>query len=48
MRSAGSTSARTYKIRVGANTGTCRLNGTTTARLYGGASAATLVVREIK
>lgn len=48
QESAGSTSARTYKIRVGANTGTCRLNGTTTARLYGGTSAATLVVREIK
>lgn len=48
QESAGSTSARTYKIRVGANTGTCRLNGTTTARLYGGTSAAVLVVREIK
>ncbi len=48
QESAGSTSARTYKIRVGANTGTCRLNGTTTARLYGGAAAAMLVVREIK
>lgn len=48
QESAGSTSARTYKIRVGANTGTCRLNGTTTGRLYGGTSAATLVVREIK
>ncbi|MDI1228371.1 MAG: hypothetical protein PSY14_11860 [bacterium] len=48
QESAGSTSARTYKIRVGANTGTCRLNGTTSARLYGGASAAMLVVREIK
>ena len=48
QESAGSTSARTYKIRVGANSGTCRLNGTTSARLYGGASAATLVVREIK
>lgn len=48
QESAGSTSARTYKIRVGANTGTCRLNGTTTGRLYGGTSAAVLVVREIK
>ncbi len=46
--SAGSTSARTYRIRVGMNTGTCRLNGTTTARFYGGAAAATLVIREIK
>ncbi|MDF3022908.1 MAG: hypothetical protein K0R10_269 [Alphaproteobacteria bacterium] len=48
QESAGSTSARTYKIRVGANSGSCRLNGTTSSRLYGGASAATLVVREIK
>lgn len=48
QESAGSTSARTYKIRVGASTGTCRLNGTTSARLYGGASAATLTVREIR
>jgi hypothetical protein len=46
--SAGSTSARTYKIRVGMSSGTCRLNGTTSARLYGGAAAAMLVVREIR
>jgi hypothetical protein len=48
QESAGSTSARTYKIRVGMNSGTCRLNGTTAARLYGGAAAAVLVAREIK
>lgn len=45
---AGSTAARTYKIRVGLNSGTCRLNGTTSGRLYGGAAAASLVLREIK
>jgi hypothetical protein len=48
LESAGSTSARTYKIRVGMNSGTCRLNGTTSARMYGGAAAAWLVVREIR
>ena len=48
QESAGSTSSRTYKIRVGMNSGTCRLNGTTSARLYGGAAAAYIVAREIK
>ncbi len=46
--SAGSTSAHTYRIRIGMNSGTCRLNGTTSARLYGGAAASTLIIREIK
>lgn len=41
-------SAVTYKIRVGTDTGgTIRLNGTTSARRFGGASQATLVVEEI-
>lgn len=39
----------TYKIRVGPqNAGTLRMNGTPTARVFGGASRATLVAQEIK
>lgn len=45
----GDTSSHTYKIRVGpGTTGTVRLNGTSAARYFGGAAAATLVVEEIK
>jgi hypothetical protein len=44
----GSTSSRTYKIRVGGATGaTLRLNGTTSGRLFGGRAIATLIVEEI-
>lgn len=44
----GSTSAITFKVRVGPATGTTiRLNGTTAGRLFGGASRATLVVEEL-
>jgi hypothetical protein len=43
----GSVTARTYKINVGMNAGACRLNGTTTARLFGGTAACRLVIREI-
>lgn len=46
--SAGNTTARTYKLRCGPHTGTIRFNGTTSARLYGGTAAVTLVAREIK
>ncbi len=45
---AGSTSARTYKLRVGPHTGTIRLNGSTSGRLMGGALKTWIVVREIK
>jgi hypothetical protein len=45
---AGTTSATTIKCHVGGSTGTIRLNGTTAARRYGGTSACTMVVREIK
>ncbi|HYD17061.1 MAG TPA: hypothetical protein VEF76_01115 [Patescibacteria group bacterium] len=48
QESAASTTARTYRVRVGSSSGACRLNGTTSGRLYGGAGAATLIVREIK
>jgi hypothetical protein len=44
----GATTAQTYSIRVGPQGGTIRLNGTGTARLFGGSSAATLVLEEIK
>jgi len=43
----GTVSAITYKIRVGASSGTCRLNGTNSGRFFGGTSAATLVAEEI-
>ena len=42
------TSPRTYRIRVGLNSGTCRLNGTLTSRMFGGAAAAYIIAREIK
>lgn len=41
------TSAVTYKVRVGANTGTARVNGTTAGRLFGGVSACHLIAEEI-
>lgn len=45
----GDTSAHTYKIRVGGSTATAvRMNGTNTARHFGGAAACTLIVEEIK
>jgi hypothetical protein len=48
--SAGSTSARTYSVRVGPDAGgaaTAFVNGDGTARLFGGVATATLVVKEI-
>lgn len=45
---AGTTSATTFKCHVGPSAGTFRLNGTTSARRYGGKSACTMVVRELK
>ncbi len=45
---AGATSATTFKIRVGPSTGTVYINGTNSARLYGGVSAVHLRVTEIK
>jgi hypothetical protein len=42
------TSAITYRVRVGPSTGTMRLNGSTSARDFGGVSVATLIVQEIK
>jgi hypothetical protein len=45
----GDTSAHTYKIRVGSESATdCRMNGTLSARLFGGSAATVLIVEEIK
>jgi hypothetical protein len=44
----GTTSAQTITIRVGAASGTVRLNGSDTARLLGGAMRSTLIVEELK
>jgi hypothetical protein len=41
------TTATTFKIRVGANTGSCYINGTASGRLLGGAQAAEIIVTEI-
>lgn len=43
-----STSAQTYKIRVGGETRTVHMNGGTAGRFFGGAARATLVLEEIK
>ncbi len=44
---AGSTTARTYKLRVGAASGTVRMNGNAAGRHYGGIAATTLTAEEI-
>ena len=44
---AGTTSATTFRIRGGANTGTTTFNGGTAARLYGGALTSFIRVQEI-
>lgn len=46
--SPATTSAVAYKIRVGPDAGTARLNGNSTGRHFGGAARATLVLQEIK
>jgi len=46
--SAGDTSAHTYRARLGPNVGTAYLNGSTSSRMFGGASACILVSEEIK
>lgn len=45
---AGTTSATTFKLRAGSATGTIYVNGTTAARRFGGVSAITIRVTEIK
>lgn len=44
----GAAQSNTISVRVGANTGTIRMNGTTSARYFGGAMKATLVVEVIE
>lgn len=44
----GDTSSHTYKLRVGGSAGTVRMNGSSSARFFGGTSGATLVAEEIK
>ena len=49
VMTAGTTSATTYKIRIGSNIGgTTTLNGTAGARLYGGVFASILKITEIE
>lgn len=43
---AGTTSAITFKLRYGVSSGTGAINGTTSARLYGGVAAVTITVDE--
>lgn len=43
----GTTSALTFSVRVGPQSGTLRLNGGTAARMFGGVAGATLIVEEI-
>jgi hypothetical protein len=44
--SAGSTSARTYSVRAGSDSGDAYLNGTSAERLYGGVSRSYLIIEE--
>ena len=44
---AGSTATATFKIGLGANSGTIHQNGKSSGRAYGGASASTIVIMEI-
>lgn len=46
-QSSGSTSAQTFKLRVGGSTGTVYVNGNNTARLFGGVGATYIKVREV-
>ncbi|QND42348.1 hypothetical protein HB770_11165 [Rhizobium leguminosarum bv. viciae] len=45
---AGSTSAKTFSVRVGAGAGTMRMNGASSGRLFGGVCGTRLVVEEVK
>lgn len=46
-QTAGSTSAQTFKLRVGGSSGTVYVNGNNTARLFGGVGFTYISVREI-
>lgn len=45
---AGTTSATTFKVRVGVSAGTATINGITGARIFGGVLAARVIIREIQ
>lgn len=45
---AGTTSATTFKVRMGAGSGTNTFNGVNTARIYGGVLASSITITEIK
>ena len=45
--SPATTSSTTYSVRVGASSGTARINGTSTTRLFGGTAKATLILTEL-
>jgi hypothetical protein len=45
---AGTTSPIAYTVRAGASSGSMRMNGTTSGRLYGGAARTTLVLTELR
>ena len=44
---AGTTSATTFKLRIGGQSGTVTFNGASGARLYGGVSSSTITITEI-
>ena len=46
--SPASTSAQTYSIRAGTPSGTARMNGHSSSRIFGGSAACTLVAQEIR
>lgn len=48
LDSPSTTDSTTYSVRIGVDTGTIYINGSGSAREYGGASRATLTVQEIK
>jgi|TARA_R110002051_G_scaffold24445_1_gene60701 hypothetical protein len=48
LMAAGTTSATTFKLRAGGQSGTDTINGLSSGRLFGGKMASTLTVTEIK
>jgi hypothetical protein len=45
---AGDTSTHDYKVRVGPTAGLVRMNGKSTARLFGGVAVTSLIIEELK
>jgi hypothetical protein len=48
LETPGSVGPHTYSVRVGPSSGTLRMNGGTTGRLFGGSAVCTLTLMEIK